>query len=74
MKKKEIISAIENSNKKEISNCTFTGVKYDAKAVNAIEMIAEGLIENAKGLGKLAEVLKASNVHIETMIRVEADK
>lgn len=54
-----------------ISNCTFTGVKWDAKAVDAVTKIADGLIQNAKGLTALAEVLKASNVTLETMLKVE---
>jgi len=41
------------------------------KAVDAISTIAEGLVENAVALGKLAEVLKASNVTIEPMIKIE---
>lgn len=57
-----------------VSNSTFTGVHYDAKAVNAIEVIAEGLVENAKALGKLAEVLKSSNVEIECLLKLEQTK
>jgi len=62
---------LEYANKTEISHCNFTGVQFDAAAVNAVQTIATGLIENAKGLGKLAEVLKASNVNIETMMKIE---
>lgn len=57
-----------------INNCMFTGVQWDAKAVDAVTKIADGLIQNAKGLTTLAEVLKASNVTIETMIKVEGNK
>ncbi len=53
-----------------ITGCTFIGAQYDAKAVNAIEAIAIGLQENARALGNLAKVLKASNVEIETMLRI----
>jgi len=56
--------------KNEITNCSFVGVQYDAKAVNAIETIALGLLKNAEGLKELASVLKASNVQIETMIKI----
>jgi hypothetical protein len=55
-----------------ISNCQFTGVHYDAKAVEAINTIATGLVENAKALGKLAEVLKASNITIESLVKIDA--
>jgi len=54
-----------------ICNNSFVGVKFDEKAAGAIHTIAEGLVENAKALGSLATVLKASNVNIETMIRVD---
>lgn len=57
----------------DIRNCNFTGVQFDAQAVNAITMIAEGLQINAKALGDLAQVLKASNVTVETMIKVTGD-
>jgi hypothetical protein len=56
---------------KTITNCSFVGVKYDKKAVNAIETIASGLFENAKALGALAQVLKASNVEIHAMVKMD---
>lgn len=69
---KELIAeALKDANRKEVSHCNFVGVQYDAKAVDAIETIAEGLVENAKALGKLAEVLKASNVQIESLLELE---
>lgn len=61
-------------NHTNISNCMFTGVQWDAKAVDAVTKIADGLIQNAKGLTTLAEVLKASNVTIETMLKIEGNK
>lgn len=54
-----------------ISNNHFVGVHYDSKAVEAINMIATGLIENARGLSALAQILKASNVEIETFLSVK---
>ena len=53
-----------------VENCTFIGAQYDAKAVDAITKIADGLLENAKALGSLARVLQASSVNIETMLRL----
>lgn len=53
-----------------VTNCAFTGVNFDKAAVDAITTIAEGLIENAKALGQLAHVLKASNVNIEAMLKI----
>lgn len=57
-----------------IQDCTLIGVSFDAKAVNAIEVIAMGLVENAKALGNLAEVLKASNVNIEALVKITGCK
>jgi hypothetical protein len=54
-----------------ITGCSFVGVQFDAKAVGAVQTIAEGLVENAKALSKLAEVLKASNVTVECLLKVE---
>lgn len=55
-----------------LENCQLTGVHYDAKAVNAIDTIAQGLVENAKALGTLAKVLNASHVKIDTLIRIDS--
>jgi hypothetical protein len=49
---------------------TIIGVKFDAKAVEAINLIAKGLIANAEGLGDLAKVLRASNVEVDAMIKI----
>ena len=57
-----------------IMNSTFNGVQWDAKAVDAIGKIADGLIENAKGLSALAQVLKSSNVNIEALVRIGENK
>jgi hypothetical protein len=68
----DIVSEVmAKTNGKTITGCNFVGVQYDAKAVNAIEMVATGLIENAKALGALAQVLKASNVEIGAMVRID---
>jgi hypothetical protein len=53
-----------------IKDSSFVGVQYDAKACDAITKIADGLIENAKALRSLAEVLKASNVTLECLLKV----
>ena len=55
-----------------VSHCNFIGVQYDAKAVDVIATIAQGLVENAQALGHLAQVLKASNVTIDALVRVDA--
>lgn len=56
-----------------ITNCNFAGVQFDKAATEAITTIAEGLVENAKALGQLAYVLKASNVELETMLKIERE-
>lgn len=70
MKKEK--SVVDNTT--HINNCNFAGVQWDAKAVDTVTKIADGLIQNAKGLTVLAEVLKASNVTIETMLKIEGNK
>lgn len=55
-----------------IEACTFTGVHWDATAVQAIQTIADGLVQNAKGLTALAELLKSQNVNIEAMVKLGA--
>ena len=57
-----------------IMNCDFVGAKYDAKSVDAITMIADGLVKNAISLGKLADVLKSSTVEIEAMVKIVEGK
>jgi len=57
----------------QIKGCTFTGVQFDKEAVGAITIIAEGLIENAKALGQLANVFTASNIKIETLLKINGD-
>ena len=54
-----------------IKDVTCIGVQWDATAVGAVQTIADGLVENARALGKLAEVLKSSHVKIDSMIRVD---
>jgi len=53
-----------------VKNSTFIGVQYDAKAVDAISSIATGLIENAKALGSLSQVLRSSNVSIDALLKI----
>lgn len=64
-----------------IQNCQFYGVKWDEAAIGAVISIARGIEENAKAcavnaraLESMAQVLKASNVQIETMIKMEMPK
>lgn len=57
-----------------VQNCNFVGVQYDAKAIETISLIATGLIKNAEGLSKLAEVLRASNVTVEALLYLEGLK
>lgn len=56
-----------------ISHCTFVGAHYDAQAVETVTEIAKGLAEITKVYGQLAQVLQASNVHIDAMVKVDAE-
>lgn len=53
-----------------IQNCQFAAVQFDAKAVEAIRLIAEASLENARTLHRLADVLVASNVTVEAMVKI----
>ncbi len=57
-----------------VKDCTFTGVKYDKGAIDAIAIVSQGLIENAKALGLLASALNASGIVLESMLKVGDDK
>ena len=74
--KKVVNKAIEVKRGSNITvkNCNLVGVQFDEKATDAIKIIAEGLIENAKALGTLAYAMRASGVNIDTMLRVGGDK
>ena len=50
---------------------TMIGVTTYARWTRRFKRIAEGLTQNARGLTALAEVLSDSNIHIETMIKVD---
>ena len=76
-----VSAAFEKAAGAHVSNCSFIGVNWDAKAVEAILSISRGIEENARAcannaraLGSLADVLKASNVTIETMLKLEGVK
>lgn len=72
-KLKRIISEeLADAHKSEITGCNFVGVQFDARAVDAVQTIAEGLVTNAEALKQLAYVLKASHVHIESLLRIDA--
>lgn len=53
-----------------VQNCNFVGVQFDPSAVRAITVIAEALHENARGLAELAGVFRASNITIESMLKI----
>jgi hypothetical protein len=53
-----------------VKNCNFTGVQYDAKAVDAIETISQALLVNAQALYRLAGVFNAQGIEIECLLKV----
>ena len=50
-----------------ISNNTFTGVVWDAQAVEAVTYVAQGLLN-------LTELFKTQNIQIESLLKVEQSK
>lgn len=46
-------------------------VKWDASALDSFNYIAIGLTENAKALGKMADVLRATGHRIDALIKVD---
>lgn len=78
---KYIKKAVEAAAKKlagnSIHGCNFVGVQFDAKATEAIVMVASAIkenatacVKNAKALQHLAHVLNATGVKIETMVKI----
>jgi len=62
-----------------ISDCNFTGINWDAKAVSAVQTLADGLLanakanrENAEAMGKLVSVFRAQQIDIECLIKLES--
>jgi hypothetical protein len=53
-----------------VKNCTFTGVTYDKQACESIAVVAEGLLQTARGLSVLARVFNAQDIHIDSMIKL----
>jgi hypothetical protein len=46
-----------------ISNNTFTGVHWDANAVESVSMVAKGLLN-------LSELFRSQNIQIDSMLRI----
>jgi hypothetical protein len=57
-----------------ISNNTFTGVHWDKEATEAVNMIAEALVINAKALVNMSNLFHAQNINIETMLKVNTEE
>lgn len=49
-----------------ISNNTFTGVHWDADAVESVNMVAKGLLN-------LSELFKSQNIHIDSLLNINKD-
>jgi hypothetical protein len=49
-----------------ISNNTFTGVHWDAQAVESVSMVAKGLLN-------LTELFRTQNIHIDSMLKINTD-
>ena len=60
-----------------VENCNFYGVKFDERATDAIIIVAntiktnaEACIANAEALKSLSKVFEASNVTIESLLKM----
>lgn len=53
-----------------ITNCVFTGVQWDATAVKAVQTVAEGLVQNAKGLKTLAKLFEGQSITMEALLKI----
>ena len=49
-----------------ISNNTFTGVHWDAEAIESVNMVAKAVLN-------LTELFRAQNIQIDSMIKVESN-
>jgi len=49
-----------------ISNNTFTGVHWDAQAIESVSMVAKGLLN-------LSELFRTQNIHIDSMLKINTD-
>ena len=54
-----------------IQNNEFVGVKFTEPASQAIQTLAEALLENARAIGRLADVFKANNITVESLLKLE---
>lgn len=48
-----------------VSNNTFTGVHWDATAVESVSMVAQGLLN-------LTELFRSQNIQIDSMLKINA--
>jgi len=53
-----------------VTNSQFYGVHWDAKSVEAIQTVADGLVANAQALGALAQVFKSQNIRVECLLKI----
>lgn len=57
-----------------ISHNTFTGVHWDKEATEAVNVVAEALLVNAKALCNLTTLFHAQNINIETMLKINSEE
>ncbi len=58
----------------DVKSNTFIGVQYDQEFAKVAHAIVKGLIVNAQAFAQLIAVIKASNVHIDTLVKIECNK
>jgi hypothetical protein len=57
-----------------ISNNTFTGVHWDEKALESVQIVAEGLVINAKALCNLTTLFNTQNITIEGLLKINTEE
>ena len=55
-----------------ITGCTFNGtqIKWDQQALDAVETVADGLLETAEGLNKLAGLFSEQKINIGPLLQI----
>lgn len=74
MPKKPVAAAASIDNSTQITNSQFTGVHWDAKAIDTVQTVAEGLVENARALAALANLFASQHINIECLLKIEPVK
>ena len=66
--KKQLIAALEEKTPSfTVSNNTFTGVHWDAKALEAVNNVSEGLLN-------LTKLFQSQNIKVDSLLKVNTEQ